>query len=428
MTGLSTLITRNSEPGTRNSEPGTRNSELRRPDTIRAPTFQLPIVKIALNALKLSQSASYHTAGLSQYIYELLTNLRLQPPYQRYEAFVTSAPDDLRLSPTPNFECSAVGAAFVKPSLRILWEQLLQPLALTRRQPDLVHALGYALPLAWPGRSAITICDLSFVRYPKLFNRSNAIYLATIARLSARRATAVITISENTRRDVISLFGVAPERVTTTYCGVSDHFHPIPETELHLFRDQHNLPADFFLYVGTIEPRKNLAGLVRAYAAYRRTAAEPLPLILGGGRGWKYQEVFELVDRLGVVNNVRFPGYIPADDLPSWYSAATAFVYPSRYEGFGLPVAEAMSCGAPVIASTASALPEVVGEAGLLVHPDDESALTAAMTRVASDSDLRRTLSLAGQQRAARFRWPRMAEETAAIYERVVNAPSRPQK
>jgi glycosyltransferase involved in cell wall biosynthesis len=386
------------------------------------------IVKIALNALKLSQSASYHAAGLSQYTYELLRNLRLQPPYQRYEAFVTSPPADVRLSPTPNFECLAVGSPFVKPPLRILWEQLLQPIVLARRPPDLVHALGYALPLTWRGRSAITICDLSFVRYPELFNRSNAIYLATVARLSARKATAVLTISESTRRDVINLFGVPPERVTTTYCGVSDRFRPSPEPELDSFRAQHDLPSEFFLYVGTIEPRKNLAGLVRAYAAYRRTSVEPLPLILGGGRGWKDRHVFELVDRLDLRDHVRFPGYIPTGDLASWYSAATAFFYPSRYEGFGLPVAEAMACGTPVVTSTESSLPEVVGEAGLLVHPDDEPALTRAMTGLASDSELRRTLSLAGQKRAARFRWQRMASETAGVYERVINSPARPQK
>jgi glycosyltransferase involved in cell wall biosynthesis len=385
-------------------------------------------VKIALNALKLSQSASYHTAGLSQYIYELLTNLRLQPPYQQYEAFVTSMPADIRLSTTPNFHCSAVGSAFVKPSLRILWEQLLQPAVLARRPPDIVHALGYALPLAWRGASAITICDLSFVRYPDLFNRSNAMYLATMARLSVRKATAVLTISESTRRDVIRLFGVPAERVTTTYCGVSERFRPVPESEVEQFRRRHELPAEFLLFIGTIEPRKNLAGLVTAYAAYRREVAEPIPLILGGGRGWKDQHVFDLVERLGLREHVRFPGYIPGDDLPSWYSAATAFIYPSRYEGFGLPVAEAMACGTPIITSAVSSLPEVVGDAGLLVDPDDERALAAAMTRLASDSELRRTLSLAGQERAAQFRWQRMAAETAGVYERVMNTHAPPHR
>jgi glycosyltransferase involved in cell wall biosynthesis len=378
-------------------------------------------VKIALNALKLSQSASYHTAGLSQYIYELLANLRLLPPRQRYEAFVTSAPSDIRLSTTPNFHCSPVGSAFVKPSLRILWEQLLQPTILARRPPDLIHALGYALPLAWRGPSAITICDLSFVRYPSLFNRSNAIYLATLARLSARKATAVLTISESTRQDVMKLFHVPGERITTTYCGVSDRFRPAAEPELEALRAQYDLPNDFLLYIGTLEPRKNLAGLVKAYAAYRNEVSQPMPLILGGGRGWKDQEIFDLVEQLGLKEQVRFPGYIPGEDLPSWYSAATAFIYPSRYEGFGLPVAEAMACGTPTITTSVSSLPEVVGDAGLLVDPDDEVALATAITRMASDSELRRTLSLAGQERAAQFRWERMAAETADVYERVID-------
>jgi glycosyltransferase involved in cell wall biosynthesis len=269
---------------------------------------------------------------------------------------------------------------------------------------------------------------LSFVRYPTLFNRSNAMYLATIARLSARKATTVLTISESTRRDVIRLFGVAPENVVTTYCGVSDRFQPAPETDIPAFRERNALPEKFFLYVGTIEPRKNVAGLVRAYARYRRDADNPLPLILAGGRGWKDREVFDLVDQLGLGDNVRFPGFVPSEDLPLWYSAATAFVYPSRYEGFGLPVAEAMACGTPVIATTASSLPEVVGEAGKLVPPEDEESLTSALSQIASDSDLRRRLSLAGRKQAARFRWERMAAETAAVYERLIKSPSRPRR
>jgi glycosyltransferase involved in cell wall biosynthesis len=385
-------------------------------------------VKIALNALLLSQSASYRSAGISQYIYELLTQLRLRPPEQSYEAFVTYEPTEICLSPTPSFRTTVVSSAFRKPSMRVVWEQWIQPLVLARRPPDLIHALGYALPLAWRGRSIITICDLSFVRYPTLFNRSNAMYLATIARLSARKATTVLTISESTRRDVIRLFGVAPENVVTTYCGVSDRFQPAPETDIPAFRERNALPEKFFLYVGTIEPRKNVAGLVRAYARYRRDADNPLPLILAGGRGWKDREVFDLVDQLGLGDNVRFPGFVPSEDLPLWYSAATAFVYPSRYEGFGLPVADAMACGTPVIATTASSLPEVVGEAGKLVPPEDEESLTSALSQIASDSDLRRRLSLAGRKQAARFRWERMAAETAAVYERLIKSPSRPRR
>ncbi|HEX3244880.1 MAG TPA: glycosyltransferase family 1 protein [Chloroflexota bacterium] len=381
------------------------------------------MVKIALNALLLSRSASYRSAGISQYIYELLRNLRLRPPEQLYEAFVTADPGDIALSPTPNFHCTSVGPLFGKPSMRVLWEQLVQPLTLTRRPPDVLHALGYALPLAWRGRTVITICDVSFARYPGLFNRSNAIYLSTIARLSARKASMVLTISESTRRDVIQLFGVSPERVTTSYCGVSDRFQPASDSEIEALRARAQLPRSFLLYLGTIEPRKNVAGLVRAYARYRQEVTDPVTLVLAGGRGWKDRQVFDLVDRLGLRDCIRFPGYVPSEDLPAWYSAATAFVYPSRYEGFGLPVAEAMACGTPVITTTSSSLPEVVGDAGLLVGPDDEAALSSAIARVASDSELRRTLSLAGRKRVARFRWEHTAAETAGAYERLINSP-----
>lgn len=376
-------------------------------------------VKVSLNALLLSQSDNYRTAGISQYIYELLVHLRSQPSSHRFEAFVTARPDDANLLDTPSFRCIPVGSRFAAPARRIIWEQLLQPVRLTRSRPDLVHALGYALPLMWPGRALMTICDLSFVRFPELFNRANATYLAAITRLSARRATHIITISESTRRDVIQLFGVPPSRVTAIYCGVSDHFQPPERAALERFRSERGLPERFLLYLGTLEPRKNVPNLIRAYARLRERRTDAPPLVLAGGRGWKDAEVFALIESLGLSSSVVLPGYVPATELPLWYGAALAFVYPSRYEGFGLPVLEAMACGTPVVTSNSSSLPEVVGDAGLLIEPNNVDLLADALERVTSDESLRGTLSLAGRTRAALFRWDRMASETIETYERL---------
>ena len=377
-------------------------------------------MRIALNAQKLSFERAYHAGGISRYIYHLLAELRgLESPH-RFTAFAPLSSPPPELAPTGRFRVRPTAAWTTRPALRVLWEQAMLPVQ-TAGRFELLHGLAFAMPLLWPGRSVVTVFDLSFLRHPELFNPSNRWYLSLFTRLAVRRSDLVLTIAEHGRREVINLLGAAPDRVVTTYCGVDPRFRPLPPNEVDAFRQARGLPERFVLYLGTLEPRKNVASLVRAYARLRADWPAAPPLVLAGAPGWMYDDVFRSIEAHGLADRVMLPGFVDPDDQPLWYNAAAVFAYPSLYEGFGLPPLEAMACGVPVVVSNATSLPEVVGEAGLLVQPSDDEGLAVALRRLLEDSDLRRTLSEAGRERATRFSWRRMAEDTLRCYDRLAS-------
>jgi glycosyltransferase involved in cell wall biosynthesis len=261
----------------------------------------------------------------------------------------------------------------------------------------------------------ITVHDLSFLFYPQGFRALNRSYLQLLTRLSARRARRVIAVSHSTKRDLVQHYRLLPDKVDVIHNGVDASFRPLPADQVAAFRTRAGLPDRFVLFVGTLEPRKNVARLIEAYAQLPK---ERPPLMLVGGRGWLYDDIFARVEALDLSDEVRFVGYVPAEDLPCWYNAAELFVYPSLYEGFGLPPLEAMACGTAVITSTASSLPEVVGEAGLLVDPAEPAALAMAMEQILSDRELRETVRAAGRVRAQGFSWKETARCTVDSYQR----------
>jgi glycosyltransferase involved in cell wall biosynthesis len=375
-------------------------------------------MRIALNAQKLSFAQAYHAGGISRYIYHLLRELRRAPSRHSFEAFVPGLPRDPSLADSEHFRITPTGKATEKPAGRVLWEQIALPARLLGRC-DLLHGLAFALPLAWTGRAVVTVLDLSFLRHPRAFNRGNRLYLTVSTILAVRRADRVLTISEHGRREVIQLLGASQDRVTATYCAADEQFRPLPAAEVEAFRRRRGLPDPFILYLGTLEPRKNVVTLLHAYARLRGEWQRAPKLVLAGSPGWLYEEVFSTIERLGLRDHVRLPGFVTADEQPLWYNAAAVFAYPSLYEGFGLPPLEAMACGIPVVASDASSLPEVVGEAGLLVPPRDDVALAASLRRVLGDDALASHLRRAGLERAAQFSWRRMALETLRCYDEV---------
>jgi glycosyltransferase involved in cell wall biosynthesis len=377
-------------------------------------------MRITLNAQKLSFSQAYHSGGISRYIYELLRNLRRLEVSHHFTAFAPDATEDPELASTERFRLITAGASAERPVQRILWEQLILPCRLAGHS-DLHHGLAFALPAGWPGRSVVTIFDLSFLRYPKMLNRGNRIYLSLSTRLAARRANRILTISEHCRREVINLLQVPAARVAVTHCAADRRFKPLPTAEIDAFRRQKRLPDRFILYLGTLEPRKNVSALVRAYARLRDARPDTPPLVLAGARGWLFEDIFRTIERLGLERQVLLPGFVPSDEQPLWYNAAAVFAYPSLYEGFGLPPLEAMACGTPVVVANATALPEVVGQAGVLVDPANDAALADALDSILTDDDLAASLRQAGLAQAARFSWDRLARETLAVYEEAGN-------
>ena len=234
-----------------------------------------------------------------------------------------------------------------------------------------------------------------------------------------RQATRIITVSEHARGEIVELLGVSEEKVTVTYEGAGSQYKPLSiswEKQVE-FQAKYNLPERFLLYVGTIEPRKNLERLIEAYYVYKREEPNSeLKLVLAGGKGWLYEGICTRVQELHLEQDIVFTGYVDGEDLPFLYNMAIAFVYPSLYEGFGLPPLEAMSCGTPVISSNTSSIPEVVGEAGILIDPYQVNDLAAAIYKVAGSLSLQDELSRKGLERAQLFSWKKCAEETLQVY------------
>ncbi|HID87192.1 MAG TPA: glycosyltransferase family 1 protein, partial [Anaerolineae bacterium] len=299
---------------------------------------------IGLNAHLLSLSETYRGAGINRYIHSLLLALPQVDGRHRYTAFLGEKRMRGQSPPALNLRLSRLPT--VKPVVRILWEQLLQPFELMKEKIDLLHSLAYALPLACPTRSVVTIHDLSFLLFPHAFHRANRLYLAAATRQAVRQADAVVAVSASTKRDVVRLLGVPEEKVAVVPNGMDESFRPVTDRRrVEALRRKRGLPQRMILFVGTLEPRKNAETLIRAYARLRRASAIPHRLVLAGGRGWRYEGLFALVEELGLQDDVLFPGFVPYDELPLWYNAADLFVFPSLYEGFGLPPLEAMACG-----------------------------------------------------------------------------------
>lgn len=307
------------------------------------------------------------------------------------------------------------------PLLRVVWEQTALPILARQHRLDLLHSPHYTMPLAKPCRAVVTFHDLTFFLYPEMHLLYKRIFFRTMMPLAARRADALIAISHSTRADLTRILGIAPSKVETIPYGIAPHFQPVTDWRaLDAFCARYHLSRPFVLYVGNLEPRKNLPTLVRAFAPLVR-AGLPHTLVMAGSRGWKDAPIFATIQELGLTSRVHFPGYIPQSELPMLYSAADLFVYPSFYEGFGLPVLEAMACGVPVITSNISSMPEVAGDAAVLVDPAAVDALANAMHHLLTDSVLRATLAAKGLARAREFSWERAAQATLSLYTRVAH-------
>jgi anaerobic magnesium-protoporphyrin IX monomethyl ester cyclase len=303
---------------------------------------------------------------------------------------------------------------------RMVWMQTGAPAALARLGVDVAHFTNGMVPLSSPAPTVVTIHDMSLRLLPRYHPPRRVLLNRPLMDLAARRADAVITVSDSAKRDIVRLYDLDPERVHVVYEAAAPQFRPVSDpAELDRVRRRYGLDERVILYVGTIEPRKNLPKLIEAFARRRRAGELSHQLVCVGPYGWLSRGIDELVDRLGVSNAVTFTGYVPFEDLPALYSLAEIFVYPSMYEGFGLPVIEAMACGVPVVTGRAAALAEVGGNAVEQVEQVEADALGDAIVGLAKDPERRRQLAAAGLARAGRFSWTRAARQSLDIYRQV---------
>lgn len=372
-------------------------------------------VNIGINAHLLAGKAGYRRAGIHHYIFEVLRHLpRDDAGGLRYIIYTRQLDgwDD-----RPDWQPSGTRLPTENRLARIAWERAVWPWQARRDRLSLIHSMAFVMPRFAPCPVAVTIYDLSFVHYPEDFPAMQQRYLMAETARSCREARRIVTISESGRQDVHERFGVPLERIEVVRPGVADHYRPLPDQAVAAFRARNGLPERFLLHVGTLQPRKNIPLLLEALSRLNRP---DLPLVLAGGKGWIYEAIFARVQELGLSDRVHFAGYVPDEDLPFWYNAATALVCPSRYEGFGLPVIEALACGTPVLASNTSSLPEAGGTAARYFDPQSAGELADLLASFLADETSRDRARQAGPAQAARFTWERAGQEMAAVYRRLV--------
>lgn len=310
-----------------------------------------------------------------------------------------------------------------KPWRMAIWMGQLFRLPFKRYTPDvsLFHATEHLLMPLGDVPTVMTVHDLIYKLFPEHHKRLNYWYLNGAMPLFVRRANAIIVVSQATKNDLIRHYKTPDQKITVVHEAAAPHFRVVSDEEVARVRAKYNLPDRYLLAVGTIEPRKNLTRLAESLARLRRDDHR-LHLVVVGAKGWLYENFFHRIEELGLQDAVHFPGYVPDDDLPAVFRAATLYVMASMYEGAGLPVLEAMACGAPVVSSRESSMPELGADVPRYFNPYDVDYMTDVIGTVLSDASLRAEMAEAGPERAAHFSWQRAARETMAVYQRLLEA------
>lgn len=354
-------------------------------------------------------------AGIGRYVRELVGALARQDQETPYMLFVAGG-EQLPTAPGHNFTWRSTR---LSPRwLARVWHRarLPIPVELFTGKATLFHATDFVLPPTCT-RTILTVHDLSFVRVPEAASPRLKAYLDAVVPRSARRATHILADSQATKDDLIAFYNLPPEKITVLLSGVDPRFRPVEPGNV---RQKYNIPARPYVFtVGTVQPRKNYVRLIQALAALRHSGYD-VGLVIAGGRGWLDNPIYETIRQTSMSDYVQLIGFADDADLPALYSDALCVGFPSLYEGFGFPVLEGMACGVPVVTSRVSSLPEVAGEAALLVDPYDTEAITEALRRVIDDETLRATLIERGYAQAKRFTWDDAAAHLLQIYQHVI--------
>jgi glycosyltransferase involved in cell wall biosynthesis len=369
-------------------------------------------------------SAAVHAkAGIGRYAACLARALiELQPA--RFALFYNRGRDTVPPAGLEAMPACTVRAGY-KPWRMAVWLGQLARVGFDRLVPgaELFHATEHLLPPLHSAATVLTVHDMIFTLFPQTQKRLNFWYLNATMPLYCRRADAIITVSECSKQDIVTHYHLDPAKVTVIHEAAGPEFRPASAADQERVRQRYGLPEQFLIHVGVIEPRKNLIRLVEALQRLRDEGLS-IPLVVVGPKGWLYGDFFQRLEQLQVRDAVCFPGYVPLADLAAVYSAARLAAMPSVYEGFGLPVLEAMACGTPVVCSSASSLPEIGGDAARYFDPLSEEEIAAAIRAVWTDPTLHAAMRHQGLAQASLFSWQRAAHETLAVYERILASQS----
>ncbi len=374
-------------------------------------------MKKAMKILIDATGISRQKAGVGVYAMNLLDQLTAVASDLQFYVLAQDDDPEMDYGDRANVTMVRVPARwFRRLPLRFLLEQVYLPLLLRRRGIDVVHSLHYAFPLVTFGtRRAVTFHDMTFFNMPEVHERTKVLYFRSFMRAMARLADHSIFISRSALEDYTARLGPIRGASSVIPHGKGEQFRQDVVFDRGRLSEHYGLAEQFVLYLGTIEPRKNLSRLVEAFAAIADRHPK-LQLVIAGKRGWMIEDLYRTIERLGLEKRVLFPGFVSEEDKPALLRACALFVYPSLYEGFGLPALEAIACGAPTITSRIAALPEVVGDAALLIDPNSTESLAQAMESLLTTPGLREELERKGAMQAARFTWERTAAATAMVY------------
>lgn len=375
-----------------------------------------PIAAAVTIGIDASRAAKAHRTGTETYSLELMKALvKIAPSHYCFRLYTPHPPQHSDWPNLAHFETQ------VMPWPR-LWTHIRLAVELQQNPPDLLFVPAHVLPLRCPVPAVVTVHDLGYRYYPQAHRRFDRWYLDWTTRRHARLADQLIADSEATKNDLVDFYGAQPDRVTVIYLGRDETLAPVNNPEIIAkIKSRYNIKGDYLLYLGTLHPRKNLVRLIDAFhLAVTTLQSKQLKLVIAGQQGWLYGEIFERVQRLGLAEQVIFPGYVADEAKPALLSGAVAYVFPSLYEGFGLPVLEAMACGTPVLTSNCSSLPEVAGQAAWLVDPLNTAEIAAGLIQLVTKADLRQEFIARGYHQIQKFSWLKAASQLLEVWEKVI--------
>ncbi|MBU1045151.1 MAG: glycosyltransferase family 4 protein [Candidatus Omnitrophica bacterium] len=368
-------------------------------------------MNIVIDALEANLN---NKVGMGNYADNLIRALALIDQKNDYTLYVKNPANKDSLVKQNNFKYKQLAS----PLIRSFWSQCRIPLELIRVKPDLLHVpTGHKVPFNCPQHTVVTIHDLAFLKFPDYFKTSVKWRCEQFTRHAVLKAEKIIAISESTKKDIIDYYKVDPKKVEVIYHGVEDDFKPgVSQEKIDLVCEKHGITLPFILFVGVLQPRKNISCLIRAFKQVVE-AGKDMQLVIAGGKGWMYDEILNTARLSGIRERIIFTGYTPKSDVICLLNAAKVFVLPSLYEGFGLPILEAMACGVPVIASHVSSMPEIVQDAGILIDPDNQQKITQALLDILNNQNLAQILIAKGLKIAQSFTWEKTARKTLKLYE-----------
>lgn len=365
-------------------------------------------MRIGIVARNLARQGS----GVRRYILSLIQALVTIDQKNKYviyydqESYLGTNPD-------------AIERALKMPT-RLLWDYVALPLAVRRDGIDVLLCTRNVIPLFVNCKSVVTVHDLTHLMYPRYYNLMNSLYMNLGIRWSMRKSNAIIAVSKNTKADLVSKLGANTAKIHCVYEAMDENYHLIEDrTRLEVVRDKYNLPPEFILSVAGLQPRKNLPNLIKAFCLAKERPEVTHKLVMIGAPLWQHSAIFDEIRASPVISEIVWLKFVPEEDLPAIYNLANLFVYPSLYEGFGLPLLEAMACGCPVVCSNSSSLPEVAGDAAILIDPTSAEQLADGIYRVLVDDNLRQDLTKKGLKRSSQFSWEKAARETLEVLEEV---------